>query len=67
MLITSNNNGVYYMALKQVHIAEYAEPALEKIIEARREANKLGPSKSITRQGIVADALLNLLKKEVKA
>ena len=54
------------MALKQVHILDYAEPALQKIIEARKETNKTGWTKPVSRQGVVADAIALLLKKECK-
>lgn len=54
------------MALKQVHILEHAESALDLIIKKRVSNNKIGNLKPVSRQAIVADALVNLMKKECK-
>ncbi len=54
------------MALKQVHILGHAEDKLQKLVNSRKEAKKLGETKSANRQDIVADAIALLFKKEIK-
>lgn len=54
------------MALKQVPIMEHAETELQSLIKLRQEGNKIGRYKPVSRQAIVADALILLSKKESK-
>lgn len=54
------------MALKQVHVLEHGEEALQLLVESRKEGNKIGKYKPAQRQAIVADALIQLAKKECK-
>lgn len=54
------------MALKQVPILEHAESELQSIIKSRQGGNKIGKYKPVSRQAVVADALILLAKKERK-
>ncbi len=54
------------MALKQVHIMQHAEKHLQNLVKSRKAENKLGKFKASNRQTIVADAIMQLAKKECK-